>query len=231
MARVKPRVLVLRDERGDALVAALAARGMSVTRHSPIRYESVDWYPPERADWAVITSVATVRALHGRWPSVDNVAAVGPATARALASDGIPVALVPEVASGAGLAAAMPPGTGTNAWLPRSDLAGDELPDLLTSKGYRVTQQVVYRTIRCPLPRTIESALVSAAFGLVVVYSPSAVDVLPPGCSVPALAIGEPTTAALRRASLRVAATAARPSDDAVLDAVATIIGERKDES
>lgn len=209
-------VLVLRDERGDSLVSLLAAHGRAARRVAPLRYEPVAFVPPERADWAIITSAATVAEISGRWPQVARVAAVGPATSRALLADGVAADLVAPLASGVGLADALPPADGLTAWLPRSDLAGPVLPQLLADKGYRVLEQVVYRTVT--LPDAVAVGVADA--DLVVVYSPSAARTLPSGLGVGCIAIGEPTAAALRERGLRVHAIADRPTDDGVLAAI-----------
>ena len=221
------RVLVLRDERGKRLVAALTARGIPTDRFCPIEHEPLDFCPPDQVDWIIVTSATTVPMVAGRWPGGARVAAVGPATSRALTSSGIQVDLVPVVSSGEGILAAMPPGSGQRVWLPRSDLANPALPAGLRELGYGVIDQAVYRTRPVALPPSIEAALMARDYAAVVVHSPSAVRALPV-CDVAAVAIGAPTTAALRDAGFRRVHTSQAPTDEALERAVVRVLTEQR---
>lgn len=221
------RVLVLRDERGQRLVAALMGRGIPAERFCPIEHEPLDFSPPDQVDWIIVTSATTVPMVAGRWPTAARVAAVGPATARALTSSGIQVDLVPALSSGAGILAAMPPGSGQRVWLPRSDLANPALPAGLRELGYDVIDQAVYRTRPVAVPPGIEAGLVAGDYAAVVVHSPSAVRALP-ACDVTAVAIGAPTTAALRDAGFRRVHTSQEPTDEALERAVLHVLTEQR---
>ncbi|MFV0434168.1 MAG: uroporphyrinogen-III synthase, partial [Leucobacter sp.] len=119
-------------------------------------------------DWLVVTSANAVAALvdagmlNGGVERT-RVAAVGPATARALRRSRIEVDLVPEADfSASGLAAALlaevgsAPGTAPEAvpakvLLPVSDLAGDTLEVALRAGGHSVERVTAYRTV-CAAP-------------------------------------------------------------------------------
>ena len=109
-------------------------------------------------DWIAFTSANAVRAvmdgltrtgrdtraLHGV-----KIAAIGPASAAALARYGIMADLVADTATSAGLASAMIESgiAGSRVLLPRSDIAGSTLPDRLRSSGALVEEVVSYRTV------------------------------------------------------------------------------------
>ncbi|QMV19950.1 uroporphyrinogen-III synthase [Granulicella sp. 5B5] len=82
-----------------------------------------------------------------------RIAAIGPATARALEPFGIKPTLVPPQAVAESLAAALTPyakqpdGTATRFLIPRAEAARDILPEALTAAGADVTLAPVYRNI------------------------------------------------------------------------------------
>lgn len=107
-------------------------------------------------DWLIFSSANAVKFFLGRcralglWPGSDTpkIAVVGSATRLALENEGPRASLVPEVFSGAGLAAELSATiAGKSVLLPRSDRAGEELPSLLQSAGAIVTEVVAYRTV------------------------------------------------------------------------------------
>lgn len=143
-------------------------------------------------DWVVVTSANGVRALaraigadvdERRWPDGDErrwpdgvaIAAVGPTTAHVAEAAGLPVALVPEVATAAALADAFPirgPDDAGRVLAPLAELAGDTIVDGLRAKGWQVERVEAYRT-RPPAGRpTVNDVDVTAA----TFFSPSAVD-------------------------------------------------------
>ena len=111
-----------------------------------------------RFDWIAFTSANSIRAvmdglaragrdtraLHGV-----KVAAIGPASAAALAGYGINADLIADTATSAGLASAVIESgiAGSRVLLPRSDIAGSLLPDRLRSSGASVEEVVCYRTL------------------------------------------------------------------------------------
>lgn len=208
-------VLVLRDDRGDPLVARLAALGIAAERVSPVRFEPLPHIAPDAVDWLIVTSATTV-AMVGRWPRARRVAAVGPATARALRDAGVQVDVVPGVASGAGLAAELPSAPGETAWLPRSDLATDELPTLLGDKGLDVTATHVYATLVEPVD--------PGDHALIVAYSPSGVRALPDDCRVPVVAVGAPTAREVLDRGFVLAGIADEPTDRKMSEAITSVL-------
>ena len=78
-----------------------------------------------------------------------SVAAVGPATAEALAGYGIKADLVPDKAVGESLVEAFPArsGGGGRVLLARAEVARDIVPDGLRQKGWQVEIVEAYRTI------------------------------------------------------------------------------------
>jgi uroporphyrinogen-III synthase len=268
------RVVLLRTPaRSAGLAAELSGRG-AVPLYLPL----IDFeLPPDPAPldralqslaggdcaWLVITSATTVTALEVRarhagstlaalLPDGVLVAAVGEATADALAAAGVPVALVPAESSGRGLVEALPAGPG-RILLPQASLADTTLADGLSANGWTVERVEAYRTVDYPadparrLPEPAEPAgsraepslLDAAAFlGLaasagvdaVVLSSPSTVrrlsamleGALPEG--VAAVAIGRSTAAEAAGTGLNLAATAAQPTPRAVADAVLSAV-------
>jgi uroporphyrinogen III methyltransferase/synthase len=117
----------------------------------------------ERFDWLVLTSANGVEALsdelarQGREPGAclagTRVAAIGPATARALRDRGISVEVVPDEYRGEAVASAMIDGhqgemKGVSVLLARAAGARDALPDLLREAGSEVEVVEAYRAIR-----------------------------------------------------------------------------------
>lgn len=214
---------MLRDSRGDRLVAALQRRGLTAERVTPIDHEPVAFTPPKQTDWVVVTSAVTVPFIADFRPSHSRVAAVGPATAAALQKAGWPVDLIPRRASGLGLVAEMPPGEGRTVWLPRSDLARPDLPAGLEKLGYTVINHVVYRTRILELPGHVRAGLVNGDYAAVVAFSPSGVAALP-DIDIPAVAIGLPTATALRAAGITQVVVAESPTDEALERAVLSLL-------
>lgn len=185
--------------------------------------------------WLIVTSAAAVDALQaagGRIhvPAQTRVAAVGATTVDALAGAGIAVDLVPSGAgSAATLVAAWPRGEPpTRILLPRSDRARPALPAALREWGYIVDDVVAYRTEILAVPASAARRLADGDIKAVVCTSPSVVASLarvPVAASVRLIAIGPSTAAALREAGLRVAATAAEPSPQALIAALQSVAG------
>ncbi|MGF0118433.1 uroporphyrinogen-III synthase [Promicromonospora sp. Marseille-Q5078] len=195
--------------------------------------------------WTVVTSVNAVAALVAaaartgddlaaapcRW------AAVGPATSRALGDAGLTTDLVPPAdASAAGLVATFPApddpdrGDPTTAaprvLLPLGDLARPTLEHGLRARGWEPHVVTAYRTVRHDLPADVADRARAGGFDLVVVASGSVAREIAAqaGTATPVVAIGAPSAEAARDAGLRVAAVAARPTDDALAAAVGTAL-------
>jgi uroporphyrinogen III methyltransferase/synthase len=155
-----------REQAGD-LVRALERRGAEVITAPTIRIEPLTDLQPLRAaladlsryGWIVFTSRNTVDIVCDRMPawglepaslSRAAIAAIGPATAAALARCGAPPALVPERYVAEAVVAAMARVAelaGTRILLPRALDARDALPDGLRARGAVVDVIPVYRTV------------------------------------------------------------------------------------
>jgi len=155
-----------REQAGD-LVRALQQLGAEVITAPTIRIEPLADLAPlgaaladlSRYRWIVFTSRNTVDIVFDRLPSWGleprslaraAIAAIGPATAAALARRGVPPALVPEryVAEAVVAALARVDGlAGTRILLPRALEARDTLPDGLRARGAVVDVIPVYRTV------------------------------------------------------------------------------------
>lgn len=161
-----------------------------------------------------------------RRPEPVRWAAVGPATQQALAARGVAVDLVPEIATGAGLAAAFPaaprePGApdaepAPRVLLPLGDLAADTVRAGLEAKGWAVDVVTAYRTVAHELPPGLRRR-----YDVVVVASGSvARQVAAQLGPQRVVAIGEPSAGTARAVGHTVLAVAAHPTDEALADAV-----------
>lgn len=239
------RVLVARPAgRADDLVAALRAAGASPVAVPLIATTPMTESPALRAavadlasggfDWVAFTSAATVGALAAtahatgaefRVATRTRVAAVGPATAAALLTAGVPVHLRPDGPGSAdALAAAWPTDPARSAVLvPCSDRAAPTLPDALRAAGHRVTVVAAYRTEILPVPNDLARQLASGTVDAALLTSPStahALATVPLAPGIRLVAIGEPTARAAGADGLPVAAVAAEPSARGLVDAL-----------
>lgn len=122
-------------------------------------------------DWLVFTSVNGVRAVAERlatlgrdWSTrgLARVAAIGPATARALEERGVHVALVPDEYVAEGILDGLGNVAGQRLLLARADIARPALADGLRLRGAEVDEIAAYRTIiQPPEPDVIRRALLS----------------------------------------------------------------------
>jgi uroporphyrinogen-III synthase len=188
----------------------------------------------EAIDWIVLTSVPAVdvfadrlrgRALDRSALARLRIAAVGPATARAMERHGVRVALVAEPHSAAGLAAALARhlGPGSTVLYPRAAAAPDTLARQLRSTGAQVIDVVAYRTLPASVDRESARAL-ERGVDCVVFCSPSAIDGAAAHRHVMERAtvacIGPTTARAARAAGLRVDVMPARATARALADAI-----------
>lgn len=124
--------------------------------------------------WVVFTSaqaVARFVAAAGKDAGGAQVAAVGPATADALAAAGLEPDLVPAVHSARGLVDAFPTATGGShrrVLFPAGDLAPGTIEEGLGSKGWDVERVEAYRTVAAAPPDGAVLARVAAADALVL---------------------------------------------------------------
>lgn len=170
------RVLVPRARRQAGVLSALLRdRGAEPLEAPTIEIDVPDPSAPHALDevvgthgvglgafsWIALTSANGVDALRHRVEKAGGdaralggvrVAAVGPATADALAAWGIRPDLVADPATTEALGRAFPPasarvGSGVpTVLLPRADIATTELPVALRDKGWGVEEVVAYRT-------------------------------------------------------------------------------------
>ena len=162
------RIVVTRARaQADELAGALTALGAEVIAAPVIRIEPLPDLTPLRAaladlsrySWIVFTSRNTVDVVCDRlagWGvataaiAARPVAAIGPATAAALAERGIAPALVPpKFVAESVLVALAERGSlqGARVLLPRAEQARDALPDGLRALGAVVDVIPVYRTV------------------------------------------------------------------------------------
>jgi uroporphyrinogen-III synthase len=275
VAKDRDTVIVLRHPaRAVRIAAALSAAGMA-TYALPL----TDTELPADVDavatelealgrgayqWLVVTSGNAVQALGMVAASRGTVladlvrsgrvrvAAVGSTTARLLADAGIPVQLVPQDASAAGLLRGFPRGDGA-VLVPQADLAPDDLRAGLADRGWAVRRVEAYRTVPYParpgrrVPGVEESgarpplmtwtelaALAAAGVQPAVVFTaPSAVRQFHerldagPLAFLP-VAIGRTTAAALRTQGWEPEATAADPTPQGIALAVGEAFSRRR---
>lgn len=160
------RVLVTRTRKqASQLSSALRAHGAEPVECSLIETEApLDWQPLDSAilqlgvyDWVVFTSANGVAAfferlwlagLDARMLALVSVAAIGPATAEALASHGVRADLMPAEYVAEAVAEAMGEVRGQRVLLPRADIARPALAERLAQAGAQVDEVAAYRTVR-----------------------------------------------------------------------------------
>lgn len=198
------RVLVTRTrQQASELANGLTALGAEVLEAPTIELaDPEDWSPIDAAlrhlaayDWLVFTSANGVRAAWDRLRNLDldvrafcgigtGIAAIGPATAEALAQIGIIADMVPDDFVGEALAAALlvemrkstrHPGTGIQrALLLRADIARPALREDLQQAGIVVDDLPIYRTVRpATLPEDILQTIQEGQFDWVTFTSAS----------------------------------------------------------
>jgi uroporphyrinogen-III synthase len=155
---MSPRVLLTRAAGKNAAVAA-ALPGCEVIEVPLIALESVDSPLPDPPDgaWVIFTSGRAVAEARDRgWLArlaLCRVAAVGPATARALTAAGRPPDLVPADTHAAGLLAALDalgePLAGRPVLYPCAERTQGDLEAGLAARGAQLNRLVLYRNI-CP---------------------------------------------------------------------------------
>ena len=184
-------------------------------------------------DWLVCTSANGAERLAGSLgdrdlPSSLRVAAIGPATAAALAGAGATVSLVPEQFVAESLVESFPPPGARNGsgrvLVVRAEVARDVLPNGLRAKGWSVDVVAAYRA----RPRVLTTAerAAAATCDTVIFTSPSVVEAFcdqPEPLPVPGTvaAIGPITASAARRSGLPVHIEAAEHTVEGLVAALA----------
>jgi uroporphyrinogen III methyltransferase / synthase len=231
------RIVVTRaTEQAGELARLLAGSGAEVVLAPMVRFvEAEDTSGLDHAiarfkefDWLLFTSANAVRFFLNRcravgyWPlpAGPRIAAVGPATRAAVEAEGLQTSLTPRESSGAALAAEFgAEWKDKQVLVPRSDLAGTELPDRLRGAGAAVTAVIAYRTAD---PEALDPAQVAllrqGPADAITFFSPSAFrnfagvvgdEALCRMCArVAFAAVGPTTAAAIRGAGVPVAVEA-----------------------
>ena len=194
------RVLVTREE----LVGRVESLGHEAVFCELIRVEPLADEPVDaRAyDWLVVTSRNGAHELARRGVTAKRIAAIGPATADALRSHGLPVDLVASTHTQEGLREELPEGTRLLA------AAEGARQDVLEADFL-----ALYRTIelRPDVPHSDVALLMSGSAARVLAAT---------GTRVPVVAIGSQTAAEAREAGLEVAAVAATHDLDGLVEAL-----------
>jgi uroporphyrinogen-III synthase len=238
------RVLVTRPrERAQELCFLLEDEGAEVL-HVPL----LELAPPEdrrpllaaaeaihRYKWVVLASPSAVEALleavreAGTLERLGAVrlAAVGPRTARALEGYGLRVAVQPAEGRGEALYAAMSAHLEPEdeVLLPAAERGRRELEEALLEHGVRVTRVVAYRSLAAPLPPEDLAQLEQSPPDVVLFASPRTAEAFLEAVGPERLggarvvAIGPTTASALEQLGLAVAAVAAQPTPEALVEA------------
>ena len=207
------RVIVTRPRaQAEPLAAALRARGCEPVLFPVIAVEPIGDEPIEVRgyDWVIVTSANGAAELARRRDGRPaRIAAVGEATASALAEHGLHVDFVPSQASQDGLLAEFPRPVG------RALHVGAEGARRTLAQRLPAEFRPVYRTVPTELARPpsgdlvlLASASAARAWGAL-------------GARVPAITIGPQTTKAARAAGVDVAAEAKTQSVDGLVDSAA----------
>jgi len=238
-------------EAADEIARPLAALGAEILPSPAIRFaDPDDWRPADAAlvdaasyDWAIFTSANGVEAVGRRLAALSlgwevlsraRVAAIGPATARALEDKGVEVRIVPEIFQAEGILHALREEAvrGKRFLLARATKARDVLPEALRAQGARVDVVPVYRTLRCePSASALAALRRRPGERLVITFTSSStvsnfLDALAPAdlagarASV-AAAIGPITAADLRARGVDPAILPAEFTVPALVDAIA----------
>lgn len=232
------------------LVTALAAHGLRSAAVPTVAIDHASAAPEldrmletlPGAAWLVLTSANGVEALARRMvatghrvPAGTRVAAVGPATATALAAAGIAVDHVPATYLTVAIAAGLGEVRGRRVVLARADAATPDLRDALLERGAMVEETVAYRTVEGPpssrdrLAAALHAPLEGITFtssstvrGLVRLASP--LD-RARARAIPAFCIGPVTADTARRSGFAIGAVAVEHTAAGLAGAVAATLG------
>ena len=242
MNGLQGRSVVITRSRAQAapFAQALAARGAI-----PVLFPTIDIRPLDEctaldrvlkgADqyaWIVFTSVNAVTAVWERLRALGQtelpgrIAAVGPATAAALAQRGAPIGAMPTDFRGAAIAGALGDVAGRRVLLPCADIGREETAEALRVTGAVVEEVVAYCTAPAA-PDPIGLAGLRGKVDAVTFTSPSTVRyfvtlVGPGACDLLARSlvacIGPVTAAAVTELGLAPPLQAPRSTGEALLD-------------
>lgn len=248
------RVLVTREPaRCVTVIARLETLGARVDACAAIAFEAprnegaADAAVADvaRYDWLVFTSPIGARFFGARLRAVGTptvaarIAAIGPATAKALAALGLHVELTVAQAHGVALAEALLARVrpGDRVLVVRPEEAAPTVPDALRGAGAEVDAVAFYRTTAAPEAALVARRIAQGAYDAVVVTSPSNWrHIASAGAAQePAwvegvtrarrIAIGRTTAAVMSDAGAPAHAVAAAPDDDGIVAAVLRAFG------
>ena len=202
-----------------------------------------------RYEWIAFTSINAVKAVREKFDEYGldarafsglKIAAVGEKTAQALAAWGLNADLVPSgEQSAAGLLEDWPPYDEVldpinRVFLPRADIATENLVAGLVDLGWEVDDVTAYRTVRAaPPPAETRDAIKSGKFDAVVFTSSSTVRNLvgiagKPHASTVIAVIGPATAKTAEEHGLRVDVMATEPSVEHLVEALADFGATRR---
>ena len=202
-----------------------------------------------RYEWIAFTSVNAVKAVREKFEEYGldarafsglKIAAVGDKTAEAIAAWGLRADLVPSgEKSAAGLLAEWPPYDDVldpinRVFLPRADIATENLVAGLIDLGWECDDVTAYRTVRAtPPPAPTRDAIKTGKFDAAVFTSSSTVRNLvgiagKPHPSTIIAVIGPATAKTAEEHGLRVDVLSPTPDVEALVDALADFGGTRR---
>jgi uroporphyrinogen III methyltransferase/synthase len=202
-----------------------------------------------RYEWIAFTSVNAVKAVREKFEEYGldarafsglKIAAVGDKTAQAIAAWGLRADLVPSgEQSAAGLLADWPPYDEVldpinRVFLPRADIATENLVAGLVDLGWECDDVTAYRTVRAaPPPAPTRDAIKTGKFDAVVFTSSSTVRNLvgiagKPHPSTVIAVIGPATAKTAEEHGLRVDVMAPKPDVELLVDALADFGASRR---
>ena len=238
------RIVVTRPrEQAEELAEGLERLGAEVVIVPLVAIEPVEDERPLAAalreldsyGWVVVTSAngvaAVQRALPGAAFGAARVAAVGPATARAVQELGVDPSFVPDLYAAEEIAAGLGPLEGMRVLLLQADIASPSLAEELRDRGAKLDAIVAYRTVEMT-PSPAELAELERGVDAIVLASGSAARSLAAlGLSSPLretqlVCIGPKTAEAARAAGLTVGLVAHEASAEGIIHALVSHFGE-----
>jgi uroporphyrinogen III methyltransferase / synthase len=250
------RVLVTRSrEQASALSQRLRELGAE-----PLEYPAIEIAPPKDIapldeaiaklatyDWLIFTSANGVGALADRMAEKGmdiqslgrvRIAAIGPATAQALAGYGLRVDYLPDVYTTKEIAARIGDVAGQRILLPRAERAPKQLAQALRGKGAVVDEVTAYRTLAVGAPDELKALLTDGQIDIVTFTSSSTVRNLAASlrplersqvmsrCLV--ACIGPVTARTAARLGIRVDVVAREHTIAGLVEAIITAVTERE---
>ena len=245
------RVAVTRaPEQARELMDLLRSRGAepvpcpTIAVEPPASYVALDGalHALAQYDWAVFTSANAVAAFADRItatgaavPRTLRVAAVGGATARALAERVRAPDFVPRDALAEALGRELEDVAGRRILFPRGDLAGDTLPGALRARGAAVDEVVAYCTVTGGGVTELARLVRAGELDAILFMSASSVrhvagTLEPDGVRLPAvICIGPETARAAHESGVAVSAVATDRSATGVVEALERWLGREQD--